>query len=202
MRTLTSPSEPSAPALVVPPPVASQPGPLPHPPLERVGAPPSAPARPRTVGLLRMLLGWIFLWAFLDKLLGLGMDTPASQAWVNGGSPAGGYLQFALEGKMLQDVFVGMAGPVTDVLFMAALLAVGVGVTLGIGMRLATAGGVLLMASLWLANLPLLRNPMVDQHVIYAVALMALTALDAGRTWGMGRAWADTALVRRVPLLR
>ena len=88
----------------------------------------TASDRPRALGALRLLLGWIFLWAFLDKLFGLGMDTPASQAWVNGGSPAGGYLQFGLEGKMLQNTFVGMAGPVTDVLFMAALLGVGVGV--------------------------------------------------------------------------
>lgn len=162
----------------------------------------TASDRPRALGALRLLLGWIFLWAFLDKLFGLGMDTPASQAWVNGGSPAGGYLQFGLEGKMLQNTFVGMAGPVTDVLFMAALLGVGVGVTLGIGMRPAALAGVLLMGSLWLANLPLLHNPVVDEHVIYAVALVALTRADAGRVWGLGGRWADSALVRRLPILR
>nr|WP_230204906.1 hypothetical protein [Parafrankia elaeagni] len=38
----------------------------------------------------RVSLGWIFLWAFLDNLFGLGHETPSAQAWVNGGSPTDG----------------------------------------------------------------------------------------------------------------
>ena len=40
----------------------------------------------------RLALGWIFLWAFLDKLFGLGHSTPSTGAWINGGSPTKGFL--------------------------------------------------------------------------------------------------------------
>jgi thiosulfate dehydrogenase [quinone] large subunit len=36
---------------------------------------------------LRLALGWIFLWAVIDKLFGLGFATPAKNAWIDGGSP-------------------------------------------------------------------------------------------------------------------
>ena len=38
---------------------------------------------------LRIALGWVFLWAFLDKLFGLGFATAAENAWINGGCPPG-----------------------------------------------------------------------------------------------------------------
>ena len=34
---------------------------------------------------LRIATGLVFLWAFLDKLLGLGYATPTDRAWINGG---------------------------------------------------------------------------------------------------------------------
>jgi thiosulfate dehydrogenase (quinone) large subunit len=43
---------------------------------------------------VRVVLGAIFFWAFLDKLLGLGYATKASSAWINGGSPTRGFLTF------------------------------------------------------------------------------------------------------------
>lgn len=36
----------------------------------------------------RLCLGWTFLWPFMDKLFGLGHETTAAHAWINGGSPA------------------------------------------------------------------------------------------------------------------
>ena len=33
----------------------------------------------------RLSLGWVFLWPFLDKMFGLGHETPAAKAWINGG---------------------------------------------------------------------------------------------------------------------
>ena len=45
-------------------------------------------------GLLRMAVGWIFLWAFLDKLVGLGFATEVGKGWLNGGSPTFGFLNF------------------------------------------------------------------------------------------------------------
>ncbi|MEV5744773.1 hypothetical protein AB0L30_32345, partial [Microbispora rosea] len=41
----------------------------------------------------RIAVGWVFLWAFLDKLFGWGFATPAAKAWINGGSPTTGFLK-------------------------------------------------------------------------------------------------------------
>jgi hypothetical protein len=45
--------------------------------------------------LTRLSLGWTFLWPFLDKLFGLGHETPAAKAWIHGGSPTKGFLSGA-----------------------------------------------------------------------------------------------------------
>ena len=41
----------------------------------------------RVLAVLRIMFGFYFLWAFLDKTFGLGFATPAAKAWINGGSP-------------------------------------------------------------------------------------------------------------------
>jgi thiosulfate dehydrogenase [quinone] large subunit len=61
------------------------------------------------LGILRLAVGFIFLWAFFDKLLGLGFSTCfdpqtktinyfCNQAWIKGGSPTFGFLKFATKG--------------------------------------------------------------------------------------------------------
>src|SRR5690349_13902643 len=49
-------------------------------------------------GLARISLGWVFLWAFLDKTFGLGHATPSKDAWIDGGSPTFGFLSFGAAG--------------------------------------------------------------------------------------------------------
>jgi len=51
--------------------------------------------------LLRFSLGWIFLWAFVDKLFGLGFATESGKGWIDGGSPIFGFLNFAARGPMV-----------------------------------------------------------------------------------------------------
>src|SRR6476659_1466460 len=41
---------------------------------------------------IRIALGFIFLWAFLDKVFGLGFATTSAKAWLNGGNPTRGFL--------------------------------------------------------------------------------------------------------------
>ncbi|HEX8344915.1 MAG TPA: hypothetical protein VF657_09250, partial [Actinoplanes sp.] len=62
-----------------------------------------------TLAGLRLALGWIFLWAFLDKLLGLGFATKTEQAWINGGSPTKGFLGNAVQGPF-EDLYHSIAG--------------------------------------------------------------------------------------------
>ena len=154
------------------------------------------------LAVARLALGWTFLWAFVDKLFGLGFATTAQDAWVNGGSPTFGFLNFATEGKIFHDFFAGMSGPAADWLFMIGLLAIGVALTAGIGMRLAAGAGALLLTMMWAAALRLEHNPFMDDHIVYAIVLVALAIFGAGRTWGLGRRWEATKLVQRFPILK
>ncbi|KAB8181519.1 hypothetical protein FH608_051010 [Nonomuraea phyllanthi] len=84
----------------------------------------------------RISIGWIFLWAFLDKTFGWGFATPAAKAWINGGSPTTGFLKGTGE-HALGGFFGSLAGQAwVDWLFMAGLLGIGLtgaGATLGLG---------------------------------------------------------------------
>lgn len=155
----------------------------------------------RTLAVLRISLGWIFLWAFLDKTFGLGYATASGSAWIRGGSPTAGFLQFAVSGPF-EGVFQAMAGSaVVDWLFMLGLLGLGLALILGIGMRIATWAGSLLLFLMWLALLPTENNPFLDDHLVYIVALFACLFGNAGRTWGLGDRWTSTELVQRYPIL-
>lgn len=157
-----------------------------------------APDRPglAMVGL-RLSLAFVFLWAFLDKLLGLGFATAPGAAWVNGGSPTSGFLRFAAEGP-LAEAYHGLAGlALVDWLFMLGLLGIGLALLLGIGMRIAAWSGVTLMLLMYAALLPPENNPIVDDHVVYAFALLVLARSRAGARWGLGRPWSRLPLVRK-----
>lgn len=160
----------------------------------------------------RISIGFVFLWAFLDKAFALGYATGTDRttgaidrfgdaAWINGGSPTTGYLS-GVTGPF-ESVFEPLSGAVwADWLFMIGLLAIGVALMLGIGMRVAAASGALLLTFMWMASLPLDNNPFMDDHLVYAIVLIGLAAVHAGDTLGLGRIWARTELVQRFPVLR
>jgi thiosulfate dehydrogenase [quinone] large subunit len=165
--------------------------------------PASTAARPataaRAMAVVRILLGSILLWAFADKALGLGFATPAAKSWVAGGSPTAGYLG-SLKGS-LAGVFQPLAGnPAVDAAFMLGLLLVGGALVLGVALRAAAAGGSVLMLLMWLSALPIKTNPVLDEHVIYAAAMIALAAAGAGNTWGLGRRWTELFKAAPAPL--
>ena len=155
-------------------------------PSGRAAAAPTAAAR--ALAVLRILLGGIFLWAFADKAFGLGFATPAAKSWAAGGSPTAGYLG-SLKGS-LAGAFQPLAGnPAVDAAFMLGLLLVGGALVLGVALRAAAVGGSALMLLMWLSSLPIKTNPVLDEHIIYAAAMIALAAAGAGRVWGFGRTW-------------
>lgn len=146
-------------------------------------------------------MGWLFLWAFLDKLFGLGFATTPDKAWVAGGSPASGFLQFTTQGP-LATFYQSLAGSaVVDWLFMLGLLLIGLALLSGIGVRIAGYSGALLMLLLWAAVLPPEHNPVLDEHIIYSIVLLGLAAVRSGHTLGLGKWWSSIRLVRRYPLL-
>lgn len=158
------------------------------------------------LAVLRLATGFIFLWAFLDKTFGLGFATPVERAWINGGAPSQGYLNSDSVVGPLKSFFAGIASPTTDILFMLGMLGIGVAVMLGIGLRISAVAGTIIMVLMYLAEWPFTantgsNNPAVDYHIIYALALIAIAALSAGDTWGLGRAWKQLPLVQRMPWL-
>lgn len=156
----------------------------------------------RTLAILRLATGFIFLWAFLDKTFGLGFSTPAERAWVAGGTPAQGFLLSESVTGPLKEFFAAIATPATDVLFMLGMLGVGVAVMLGIGLRISAVAGSAIMLMMYLAEWPFAANatstnPLVDYHLIYALALIAVAVLAAGDTWGLGATWKRLPLMQR-----
>ena len=160
------------------------------------------------LAIVRVVVGVEFLWAFLDKTFGLGYATPAARAWIHGGSPTKGFLSRVAVGP-LEGTFHTIAGAAwADWLFMAGLLGIGIALIFGIGLRIAAVSGTLLLLGMWAAEWPLAKftsagepsmstNPIVDYHIIYALALIALALTYAGHTWGLGRLWARLPFVQR-----
>lgn len=161
----------------------------------------SATAR-QGLAVLRIAFGLTFLWAFVDKLFGFGFATKSADSWLNGGSPTEGFLKFGAKGPF-KGFYNSIAGETwTNVLFMAALLAIGVALTLGIGMRLAGIGGTVIYLMMWTVALPPENNPVIDDHVLGAISIAVLSLTMAGNTWGLGHRWADTSLAKKFPVLR
>ena len=150
----------------------------------------------------RLALGWVFIWAFADKLFGLGHDTTSKQAWINGGHPTQGFLKMAAKGPF-KGFYNDLAGAAwVDWLFMIGLAGIGLALILGIGMRIAAAAGAVLLVMMWSAVLPPDNNVFMDDHLIYALVLIGLALVGAGDTMGFGRWWGNTRLVRRFPFVK
>ncbi len=170
-------------------------------------------ARGYALASLRLLTGFAFLWAFLDKTFGFGYATPSGKGWVDGGSPTKGFLSNVAVGPM-ESTFHSWAGdPWVNWLFMLGLLGIGVALVAGVALRFAAVAGTLMMALMWIAEWPpakhlsdgspsMSTNPFVDYHVVYAVALIVLAVTSAGHTLGLGRAWAKLPFVRSNGWLR
>ncbi len=123
--------------------------------------------------------------------------TPSAKAWINGGSPTNGFLGSGTKGPFA-GFYHSIAGTgFADTLFMVGLLAIGVALMLGIGMRIAAVAGAVLTVLMWTAVLPPTTNPFMDDHLIYAAILIVLALLGAGNTLGFGRMWTATPLVQR-----
>lgn len=148
---------------------------------------------------LRLLLGWSFLWAFLDKFFGLGFSTcraaesssidfACDAAMMNGGSPTYGFLTFATADSHTGGLFDWMAPSAPDAInladigFMAALLLGGLALMLGIAVRTAALGGALLMLFMFLAgDVWPENNPINSSHVIEMIAFLGIATVGAGR---------------------
>ena len=192
-----------APATQVPPRHAVNGGPIidtpPRPVSPTVSAEPASSDRPFVRYLwaaTRLSLGWTFLWPFLDKTFGLGHETPSAGAWLSGGNPTKGFLSGSV--GPFSGIYHDIAGAgVVNGLFMVGLLGSGVALLLGIAMRPACIAGATMLVLMWSASLPPANNLFMDEHIIYALVLIGLAAVGAGKTLGLGARWARTEVVQR-----
>lgn len=155
----------------------------------------------RAIAVLRIAFGLTFLWAFVDKVFGLGYATPAGKGWLDGGNPTAGFLKGA-EGPFA-GFYHSLVGDfwVTP-LFMIGLAGIGLALILGVALRVTAVAGVVLYLMMWTAALPPTTNPVIDDHILGAITLIALALVGAGRTWGLADRWSELALVRRYAWLR
>jgi thiosulfate dehydrogenase (quinone) large subunit len=123
---------------------------------------------------LRFVMSFIFLWAFVDKTFGLGFATKPEGAWIQGGSPTAGFLGHAVKGPFAE-LFRSMAGnPIVDWLFMLGLLFIGLTLLLNKFVIWGSIAGSIMVILMWLAVLPPENNPIVDEHIVYALVFVLL----------------------------
>ena len=153
--------------------------------------------------VLRIVLGWTFVWPFFDKVFGLGFATAPGKGWLDGVSPTVGFLKFGTKGPFAE-FFQSIAGnPVVDWLFMLGILGVGLALLLGIGIKIASISGIAILLLIYVASaIWPEHNPVVDDHIINSIILAGIALSGAGKLLGLGNWWANTRLVKALPILR
>jgi thiosulfate dehydrogenase (quinone) large subunit len=154
------------------------------------------------LGILRLSMGLVFLWAFVDKVWGLGFATKPEGAWLAGGSPTTGFLKFGVHGPFAE-IFNSLAGNgLVDWLFMLGLFFIGLTLTLGIMVRLGAYAGALMLFLMYLGvGIQPEHHPFIDDHWIYFFVMLALAWSTPGRYFGLGNRWWNTSLVQKYKFL-
>ena len=159
----------------------------------------------KTTGLyvlaaFRVLTGWIMLWPFLDKMFGLGFQTPHGGGWIDGVSPSS-YVVYVTDG-VFKDFYASLAGDfVIDVVLMAALLVLGVTLTLGIASKLTTFGMCAFLLVMYSLHVPPADNPVVDYHILLVLGVLATYFLGGYEKLSLHPRWTELSIVKRFPIL-
>ncbi|WP_296666146.1 hypothetical protein [Demequina sp.] len=173
------------------------------------------------LSLTRISIGFVFLWAFFDKLLGLGyatcrdaetgtVDFMCDSAWLQGGHVTEGYLKSAagefggepagVYGEMFKgwgDFAIGSFRPL-DWVFMLALAGVGFAFMLGIGTKVGAWSAVGLLLMMYVAHFDNTNNPIIDDHIVYALASVGIVYVELQRqSIGLGRSWRSLPIVKK-----
>ena len=144
----------------------------------------------------------------IEKLLrkdcffgGMSVILQDTKALVNQEMPL--YILIAV-GASLLVLFLSLESTITPLLFMLGLLGIGLAFLLGIGTRLAAVAGVVMLGFMYAAVAPWVwgsLNPVVNEHLVYALVLILIPLTSAGDTLGLGAWWKGLGLVKKLPFL-
>ncbi len=155
---------------------------------------------PLLLALLRITIGWLLLWGFLDKLFGLGYRTPWGEGMLFGYHPTE-WLKYS-SGGILGDFWQGIEPNLPmDLLLMAGLLLVGLCLILGVASKIATIATVAFMLCMFSLWMPPQDNPVLDYHIILAVAALAIYYLHGFERYSVYGWYKGLWIVRDHPIL-
>ncbi len=140
--------------------------------------------------LLRLSLGWLMFYAGITKVL--------NPEWT-----AKGYLESA---KSLTVFYAWLASPnilpIIDFIAQWGLTVLGVSLILGIGVRLFSYFGAILMLLFYLPKLefpyPNAHSFIVDEHIIYTFVFIFLGASRAGRILGLEKWFSNLPILKKL----
>ncbi|MFX1505078.1 MAG: DoxX family protein [Promethearchaeota archaeon] len=167
-----------------------------------------------TLGVLRIAMGFVFLWPFLDKMFGLGFATTPENSWLAGSSPTQGFLNFYGVNQNSPFAFLfsdilGNAYQLVDIAYMAMLLFAGIALISGVFIRLSSISTIIFLASVYLsawiiapAQGTAVYNPLIDEHIIYILVLLLFIFVPVGNYLGLGERWSRLSLVEKYPILK
>jgi thiosulfate dehydrogenase [quinone] large subunit len=139
--------------------------------------------------LLRLAMGWIFVWSGFDKLL---TDWTSAGFLVNGTS---GPLQ-----SWFMDLGANSAAVnVIDGLVISGQILIGLTLILGVFTRFSLFWAAAMIFMFYIAQFPPANNPFLDEHIVYLVVFLLLGALGAGRILGLDALIEKLPFVRRIP---
>src|SRR3989344_8359856 len=137
--------------------------------------------------LLRLGIGWLFFYAGWSKVVTYFTDAPDFTA--------AGFLSH------LQGPFGGLFSSLTgntlvDYLNAYGLLLIGIAILLGVLVRWSAFWGIVLMALYYLAGFPPEHSFVVDEHIVYILVLIVLSAIGVGRALGLDGALEKSGFVK------
>jgi thiosulfate dehydrogenase [quinone] large subunit len=169
-------------------------------------------ARDRGLVILRVVLGFGFLYAGLDKLLDLNGNGPFSAAGFLAHATAGtipnmvGHDPATMVHNPTHQFWVDLAanpGVVGIINFLVVFgeIAIGTALILGVATRLAGSLGAVMMFLFWIAAWDF-QNGIVNEQFVYMLLAAVVAYASAGRVFGLDAIIEKTELVRRTPGLR
>ncbi len=142
--------------------------------------------------ILRLSMGWIFLWAGFDKLFN---DFSAAGFLVNGTSGP-------FESTWVSLGKSDSALAVIDPLVIWGQIAIGFALILGAAIRLTLILAAAMMFLFYLAQFPPEHDLFMDYFIIYIIVYMVLGAVGAGRIMGLDKVIKKTSFVQKHKWLR